>query len=174
MGKNQDPGSGINIPDPQHCRKRIRIQFSDPDPQPCLGVVILSRELLTIDLSKVSWWYLLIANLLLYLVVRHRPDWQHWRTRRERWSRTSTWRLRSWSRPRRRSSSSGQSSVRLERRLSSCDRQRGLQRAFYLSCVRSSVADPDPDPHAFGPPGSGSGVISQRYGAGSGSGLLNR
>ena len=20
MGKNQDPGSGINIPDPQHCR----------------------------------------------------------------------------------------------------------------------------------------------------------
>jgi hypothetical protein len=21
MGKNQDPGSGINIPDPQHCRK---------------------------------------------------------------------------------------------------------------------------------------------------------
>jgi hypothetical protein len=21
MGKNQDPGSGINIPDPQHCEK---------------------------------------------------------------------------------------------------------------------------------------------------------
>jgi hypothetical protein len=21
MGKNQDPGSGINIPDPQHCKK---------------------------------------------------------------------------------------------------------------------------------------------------------
>jgi hypothetical protein len=21
MGKNQDPGSGINIPDPQHCRQ---------------------------------------------------------------------------------------------------------------------------------------------------------
>ncbi len=28
MGKNQDPGSGINIPDPQHCILyfRIRIQ----------------------------------------------------------------------------------------------------------------------------------------------------
>ncbi len=25
MGKNQDPGSGINIPDPQHC-------LLDPDP----------------------------------------------------------------------------------------------------------------------------------------------
>jgi hypothetical protein len=22
IGKNQDPGSGINIPDPQHCKKR--------------------------------------------------------------------------------------------------------------------------------------------------------
>jgi hypothetical protein len=37
--------------------------------------------------------------------------------------------------------------------------------------VRDSVADPDPnavppDPHVFGPPGSGS--ISQRYGSGSG------
>jgi hypothetical protein len=34
----------------------------------------------------------------------------------------------------------------------------------------NSVADPDldlPDPHVFGPPGSGS--ISQRYGSGSGS-----
>ncbi len=32
---------------------------------------------------------------------------------------------------------------------------------------RTSVADPDPDPpdpHVFGPPGSGSGSISQRYG----------
>jgi hypothetical protein len=33
----------------------------------------------------------------------------------------------------------------------------------------TSVADPDPnqdpsDPHVFGPPGSGSGSISQRYG----------
>ncbi len=38
-----------------------------------------------------------------------------------------------------------------------------------------SVADPNtdpdpPDPHAFGPPGSGSGSISQRYGCGSESG----
>ncbi len=30
-----------------------------------------------------------------------------------------------------------------------------------------SVADPDP--HVFGPPGSGSGSTSQRYGSGSGS-----
>ncbi len=35
-----------------------------------------------------------------------------------------------------------------------------------------SVADPDPnpdppDPHVFGPPGSGSGSTSQRYGSGS-------
>jgi hypothetical protein len=34
-----------------------------------------------------------------------------------------------------------------------------------LSCC---VPDPDsPDPHVFGPPGSGSGSISQRYGSGS-------
>jgi hypothetical protein len=32
----------------------------------------------------------------------------------------------------------------------------------------TSVADPNPDPHVFGPPGSGS--ISQRYGSGSRSG----
>jgi hypothetical protein len=35
----------------------------------------------------------------------------------------------------------------------------------------SSVADPDPDlqdPHVFGPPESGSGFISQRYGSGFG------
>jgi hypothetical protein len=36
--------------------------------------------------------------------------------------------------------------------------------------LESSVADPDPpDPHVFGPPGSGSGSISQKYGSGSGS-----
>jgi hypothetical protein len=42
--------------------------------------------------------------------------------------------------------------------------------------VLSSVADPDPnlhpdppDSHVFGPPGSRSGYISQRYGSGSGS-----
>jgi hypothetical protein len=45
----------------------------------------------------------------------------------------------------------------------------------YRSCLSglqsSSVADPDPpDPHVFGPPGSGSGSISQRYGPVSGSG----
>jgi hypothetical protein len=37
----------------------------------------------------------------------------------------------------------------------------------------SNVADPDPDlpdPHVLGPPGSGSGSISQRYGSLSGSG----
>ncbi len=36
----------------------------------------------------------------------------------------------------------------------------------------TSVQDPDPDPpdqHVFGPPGSGFGSISQRYGSGSGS-----
>jgi hypothetical protein len=40
---------------------------------------------------------------------------------------------------------------------------------FYRSLVFSSVADPDPpDPHVFGPLGSGS--TSQRYGSGSGPG----
>jgi hypothetical protein len=35
----------------------------------------------------------------------------------------------------------------------------------------SSVGGPDPqDPHVFGPPGSGSGSISQGYGSESGSG----
>jgi hypothetical protein len=34
--------------------------------------------------------------------------------------------------------------------------------------LQSSVADPDPsDPYVFGPPGSLSGSISQRYGSGS-------
>jgi hypothetical protein len=33
--------------------------------------------------------------------------------------------------------------------------------------LRNSVADPDP--YVFGPPGSGSGSISQRHGSGSGS-----
>jgi hypothetical protein len=42
--------------------------------------------------------------------------------------------------------------------------------------VNTSVADPNldpdpPDPHVFGPPGSGS--ISHRYGSGSGSGSLS-
>ncbi len=44
----------------------------------------------------------------------------------------------------------------------------------YSEILHTSVADPDPnpdpsDPYVFGPPGSGSGSISQRYGSGSGS-----
>ncbi len=40
---------------------------------------------------------------------------------------------------------------------------------IWIFTVSNSVADPDPpDPHVFGPPGSGS--TSQRYGSGSGSG----
>jgi hypothetical protein len=35
------------------------------------------------------------------------------------------------------------------------------------TALGDSVMDPDPEPHVFGPPGSGS--ISQRYGSGSGS-----
>ncbi len=40
---------------------------------------------------------------------------------------------------------------------------------YSLGTVQTSVADPnlDPDPHVFGPPGSGSGFIRQRYGSGS-------
>jgi hypothetical protein len=39
-----------------------------------------------------------------------------------------------------------------------------------MSVSGNSVADPNPDPpdpHVFGPPGSGSGSISQSYGSGS-------
>jgi hypothetical protein len=41
----------------------------------------------------------------------------------------------------------------------------------YSLILKSSVADPDPDqdPPIFGPPGSGYGFISHRYGSGSGS-----
>ncbi len=45
--------------------------------------------------------------------------------------------------------------------------------SFSTNFVISSVAYPNPDlpdPHVFGPPGSGSGSISQRYGSGSCSG----
>jgi len=38
-----------------------------------------------------------------------------------------------------------------------------------LTLSEGSVVDPDPDPHVFGPPGSGSGSTSQRYESGSGS-----
>jgi hypothetical protein len=31
MGKNPDPGSGINIPDPQHCKEVPRNSVSRPD-----------------------------------------------------------------------------------------------------------------------------------------------
>jgi hypothetical protein len=45
---------------------------------------------------------------------------------------------------------------------------------LFFSIIKSSVADPDPNPdpldsHVFGPPGYGSGYTSQRYGSGSGS-----
>ncbi len=39
------------------------------------------------------------------------------------------------------------------------------ERVGVADFVRDSVADPDP--HVFGPPGSGSGSISQRNGSGS-------
>jgi hypothetical protein len=29
MGKNQDPGSGINIPNPQHCLKTMKLARYD-------------------------------------------------------------------------------------------------------------------------------------------------
>ncbi len=46
-------------------------------------------------------------------------------------------------------------------------------RLYIKLFVCSSVADPDPpDPHVFGPPGSGSGSISQKYGSRSGSGFF--
>ncbi len=38
--------------------------------------------------------------------------------------------------------------------------------SFCVFCILSASV---PDPHVFGPPGSGSGSISQRYGSGSGS-----
>jgi hypothetical protein len=60
--------------------------------------------------------------------------------------------------------------------------QPSLRAEFQLSEVMvrrygilfTSIADPEPnpdplDPHVFGPPESGSGSISQRYGSGSGS-----
>jgi hypothetical protein len=31
MGKNQDPGSGINIPDPPHCQKFAGPTYPDPE-----------------------------------------------------------------------------------------------------------------------------------------------
>jgi hypothetical protein len=32
MGKNQDPGSRINIPDPQHCKKHYFLQAKEEEP----------------------------------------------------------------------------------------------------------------------------------------------
>ncbi len=43
-------------------------------------------------------------------------------------------------------------------------------RSYQSSLPATSVGDPDPDPkgsYVFGPPGSGTGSISQRYGSGS-------
>jgi hypothetical protein len=42
--------------------------------------------------------------------------------------------------------------------------------ALPLEIRETNVWDPDPDPHVLGPPGSGSGSISQRYESGSSSG----
>ncbi len=32
MGKNQDPGSGINIPDPQHCKLEMEVCIAEKGP----------------------------------------------------------------------------------------------------------------------------------------------
>jgi hypothetical protein len=44
-----------------------------------------------------------------------------------------------------------------------------LRKIYGLLPLLASVADPNRDPHVFGPPRLGSGSISQRYGSGSGS-----
>ncbi len=45
----------------------------------------------------------------------------------------------------------------------------GVTPLLLTTFLYRSVADPNPDPRVFGPPGYGSGSISQRYGSGSGS-----
>jgi hypothetical protein len=43
MGKNQDPGTGINIPDPQHCFKKLRFlrfRFHNTDVKRSLYTVL--------------------------------------------------------------------------------------------------------------------------------------
>ncbi len=43
MGNNQDPGSGINIPDPQYCNKVyliLRFLFFSP----CCGIVVILEQ----------------------------------------------------------------------------------------------------------------------------------
>jgi hypothetical protein len=42
---------------------------------------------------------------------------------------------------------------------------------YFYDSFTISVADPEPDPYVFRPPGSGSGSISIRYGSESGSGI---
>ncbi len=44
---------------------------------------------------------------------------------------------------------------------------KGVQATGKPPTLKGSVADPgpNPDPHVFGPPGSGSGPIRQRYGS---------
>ncbi len=41
--------------------------------------------------------------------------------------------------------------------------------SFFYQCFVQCCGSGSPDPHVFGPPGSGSGSISQRYGSDSGS-----
>jgi hypothetical protein len=58
----------------------------------------------------------------------------------------------------------------LEEELNPAQEKRRNMKHSQVSIPKYSVADPDPsDPYVFGPPGSGSGSISQRYGSGSGS-----
>jgi hypothetical protein len=55
--------------------------------------------------------------------------------------------------------------------ISTSGRSRSKSNARGCFLPVGSVADPDPpDPHVFGPPGYGSGCISQRYGSGFDSG----
>jgi hypothetical protein len=42
MGKNQDPGSGINIPDPQHCMDELNFQILGS--LRCQGWVVLPKN----------------------------------------------------------------------------------------------------------------------------------
>jgi hypothetical protein len=43
MGKNQDPGSGINIPDPPHCNKPFRLGYSQSGIERICVVDVLKR-----------------------------------------------------------------------------------------------------------------------------------
>ncbi len=152
-GKNSDSGSGLekkfgsgsrdNIPDPQH--------WSYDE----------------------SVWQRLTPHLCLPPEVRStRGGGRGGRGSRGRGGAAS--RSQSW----------GQRAGRAQTRSQSRGRERSRSRSvgetaslsfcrffFAFSILQGSVADPNPDPpdpHVFGPPGSGS--ICQRYGSGSGSG----